>query len=70
MTGHNICFKAVMWKIIPQLSLLPILMWSIVYGAFLWCLTSIVYGAFLWCLTDDTDIRIYQPEDDIHRVEH
>ena len=28
MTGHNICFKGVIWKIIPKLSLLPLLSWS------------------------------------------
>ena len=28
MMGHNICFKAAIWKIIPKLSLLPLLIWS------------------------------------------
>ena len=28
MKGHNICFKGVMWKIIPKLSLVPLLIWS------------------------------------------
>ena len=28
MMGHNICFKGVIWKIIPTLSLLPLLIWS------------------------------------------
>ena len=28
MTGHNICFKGVIWKIIPKLTLLPLLIWS------------------------------------------
>ena len=25
--GHNICFKEVIWKIIPKLSSLPLLIW-------------------------------------------
>ena len=28
MIGHNKCFKGVIWKIIPKLSLLPLLIWS------------------------------------------
>ena len=28
MMGHNICFEGVIWKIIPKLSVLPLLMWS------------------------------------------
>ena len=28
MMGHNICFKGVIWKIIPKLSHLPLLIWS------------------------------------------
>ena len=28
MMSHNICFKGVMWKIIPMLSLLPLLIWN------------------------------------------
>ena len=28
MMGHNICFKGVIWKIIPKLSLLPLLIWT------------------------------------------
>ena len=28
MTGRNICFKGVLWEIIPRLSLLPLLIWS------------------------------------------
>ena len=31
MMGHNIYFKGVIWKIIPQLSLLPLLIQSTVY---------------------------------------
>ena len=31
MMGHNICFKGIIWKIIPNLSLLPILTWSTAY---------------------------------------
>ena len=30
MMGHNISFKRVIWKIIPKLSLLPLLIWSTV----------------------------------------
>ena len=30
MMGHNICFKGVIWKIIPGLSFLPLLIWSTV----------------------------------------
>ena len=30
MMGRNIHFKGVIWKIIPKLSLLPLLIWSIV----------------------------------------
>ena len=29
MMGRNICFKGVIWKIIPKLSVLPLLIWSI-----------------------------------------
>ena len=28
MIGHNIRFNGVIWKIIPKLSLLPLLIWS------------------------------------------
>ena len=28
MMGHNIHFKGVIWKIIPKLSLLPLLIWD------------------------------------------
>ena len=28
MMGHNICFKGAIWKIIPKLPLLPLLIWS------------------------------------------
>ena len=28
MMGPNICFKGVIWKIIPKLSLLPLLIWT------------------------------------------
>ena len=28
MMGHNISFEGVIWKIIPKLSLLPLLTWS------------------------------------------
>ena len=37
MTGHNICFKGVMWKIIPKLSLLPLLIlehWMTNFGIY------------------------------------
>ena len=30
IVGHNIHFKVVLWKIIPKLSLLPLLIWSTV----------------------------------------
>ena len=30
LMGCNICFKGVIWKIIPNLSLLPLLIWSTV----------------------------------------
>ena len=30
MKGHNICFKGVLWEIIPKLSLLDLLIWSTV----------------------------------------
>ena len=26
--GHNICFEGVIWKIIPKLCLLPLLIWN------------------------------------------
>ena len=29
MMGHNICFKGVIGKIIPKLSLLPLLIWAL-----------------------------------------
>ena len=28
MMGHKICFNGKIWKIIPKLSLLPLLIWS------------------------------------------
>ena len=28
MKGHDICFKEAIWKIIPKLSILPLLIWS------------------------------------------
>ena len=28
MVGHNLCFYVKLWKIIPKLSLLPLLIWS------------------------------------------
>ena len=32
MRGHNVCFYAKIWKIIPKLSLLPLLIWSTEVG--------------------------------------
>ena len=32
MMGHNICLKGVIWKIIPKLSLFPLLIWSAAKG--------------------------------------
>ena len=31
MMGRNICFKGVIWNIIPKLSLLTLLIWSSVF---------------------------------------
>ena len=36
MMGHNIRFKGVIWKIIPILSLLPLLSWSTGILTVLW----------------------------------
>ena len=37
MMGLNICFNGVIWKIIPKLSLLPLLIWSAGYAMILIC---------------------------------
>ena len=46
MMGHSICFKGVIWKIIPKLSLLPLLIWSIVEPTNVMVSSSI--GPMLW----------------------
>ena len=38
MIGHKICFKGVIWKIIPKLFLLPLLIWNTGYSAVGWSL--------------------------------
>ena len=32
MMGHNIGFEGVIWKMVPKLSLLPLLIWSTDYS--------------------------------------
>ena len=40
MMGHNIHFKALIWKIIPKLSPLPLLIWSTGKAPFILMLPS------------------------------
>ena len=35
MMGHKICFNGKIWKIIPELYLLPLLIWSTGHGGFM-----------------------------------
>ena len=42
MMGHNICFKGVIWKIIPKLSFLPFLSGALTYMELLTAFKSYV----------------------------
>ena len=47
MMGHKIRFKGVIWKIIPKLSLLPLLIWSTELCTGFFCFEKI-FTVFDW----------------------
>ena len=52
MMGHKICFYGEIWLIIPKLSLLPLLIWSIGHVVVVVALLFYVHGQHLWSCWD------------------
>ena len=42
MMGHYICFKGVVWKLIPKLFVLPLLIWSTDKPLLVWLIADII----------------------------
>ena len=57
MRGCNICFSAAIWKIIPKLSHLPLLIWSTGSVMFAVAVLSKFLVFFLQFMTDGMLIR-------------